>query len=74
MNGDERELFLEAVSTAHRERDPDGRVLPPAAWWDLAPDDRLKAFDVQVATREMERVLDPKGWNGTIRAVISRLR
>ena len=70
---DERDLLIESVTSAWRERDVSGRAVPPPAWWDLAPDDRLLAFDAQVATRELERAIDSEGFSGTVRAVMDRL-
>ena len=71
---DERDLLIASVTSAWRERDADGRAVPPSAWSDLAPDDRLLAFEAQVATRELERALDSEGFSGTVRAVMDRLR
>jgi hypothetical protein len=70
---DELDLLLESAASAWRERDASGRVVPPPAWWDLAPDERMLAFDAQVATRELERAVDSSGFSGTVRAVLSRL-
>ena len=70
---DERDLLIESVTTAWRERDVSGRAVPPPAWWDLSPDDRLLVFDAQVATREFERAIDSEGFSGTVRAVLDRL-
>jgi hypothetical protein len=70
---DERDLLIESVTSAWRDRDASGRVVPPPAWWDLAPDDRLLAFDAQAETRELERARDDAGFSGTVRAVLERL-
>ena len=70
---DTRELLIESVASARRDRDASGRAVPPPAWWDLAPDDRLLAFDAQVATRELERAIDSERFSGTVRAVMGRL-
>jgi len=70
---DELSVLIESVASAKRDRDVSGRALPPPAWWDLPPDERLAAFDAQVATRELERAVDPLGFSGTVRAVLSRL-
>jgi len=70
---EERDLLIEALTSAWRERDASGRAVPPPAWWDLPPDDRLLAFDAQAATRELERAVDPSGFSGTVRAVMERL-
>jgi len=71
---DDVDLLIESAATARRDRAPGGRAVPPPAWWDLPPDDRLRAFDAQVATRELEKALDPRGFSGTVRAVAARLR
>jgi hypothetical protein len=70
---DTRELLIESVASARRDRDASGRAVPPPAWWDLPPDERLFAFDAQVATRELERAVDPAGFSGTVLAVMERL-
>lgn len=70
---DERHLLIQSVTSAWRDRDASGRAIPPPGWWDLAPDDRLLAFDAQVATRELECALDSEGFSGTVRAVMDRL-
>ena len=66
-------LLIELVAGAWRDRDASGRAVPPPAWWDLPPDERRLAFDAQVATRELERAVDPEGRSGTVQAVMDRL-
>ena len=70
---DDLDLLIESAANAVRDRDASGRVVPPPAWWDLPPNARLSAFDAQVATRELERAVDPLGFSGTVRAVLARL-
>jgi hypothetical protein len=70
---EELELLIESVTSARRDRDPSGRAVPPPAWWDLSPDSRELAFEAQAATRQLERAVDPKGFSGTVRAVMERL-
>ena len=70
---DDVDLLIESAASAKRDRIPGGRPMPPPAWWDLSPDDRLRAFDAQAATRELERALDPQGFSGTVKAVRTRL-
>lgn len=67
------ELVIEATAGAWRQRDVDGRPVPPPAWWDLPADAREIAFDVQSRTRELESALDPSGFSGTVRSVMARL-
>jgi hypothetical protein len=73
MNGDDLIALVESTTSAWRERDASGRAVPPAAWWDLPPDARVAAFDLQSATRDLERAADPLGLSGTVRAVMERL-
>ena len=73
MNERERDALIEAAVTAHRERDREGRIEPPPAWWDLAPEDAEELFLRQVVTRELERAARPQGWSGTVSAVMRRL-
>ena len=70
---EELEQLVEATAGAWRERDANGRPLPPPAWWDLLPEAREQAFELQRATREFERAIDPAGFSGTVRAVLDRL-
>lgn len=73
MNDEALETLLEAATTAHRERDAEGRLVPPPAWYDL-PADALPALHArQVFAREVERQLDPGGFSATARAVLTRL-
>ena len=67
------ELLIESVTSAWRDRDASGRTVPTPAWWDLSPDARELAFEAQGATRELERAIDPRGFSGTVRAVLKRL-
>jgi hypothetical protein len=74
MTPEEREILIEAVVTAHRERDESGRILPSAEWMDLAPNDRALAFALQSASRRLEAGYHSEGLNSTMRAVIARAR
>jgi len=64
---------IEAACTAWRERGVDGRVLSSPAWHDLAPAQREAAFDARRRAVDEERAADPRGWSGTVRAVLARL-
>lgn len=65
--------LIEASVTAYRERDLEGRLAPPAEWWDLAPKALDELFQRQLLTREIERVLDPQGQSATVKAVLARI-
>lgn len=73
MNGQPLEALVEATLSAHRERDPSGRILPSGAWLDLAPDDREAAFDALVEARRLEAAWDADGLSATARAVLARV-
>ncbi len=73
MRDPESGVLLEAAVTAHRARDLDGRLVPPPAWWDLAPEALDELFRRQVMAREVERALHPSGLSATARAVLARL-
>ena len=66
-------ILLEAATTAYRERDPSGRILPSPAFMDLPPEARDELIARQASMREIERALDPRGWSGTVRAVMLRI-
>jgi hypothetical protein len=72
---DERpdELLIEAALGAHRERDDDGLPRTHGAWRDLTPEGREECFRRQLEARALERALDPRGWNATVRAVMARI-
>lgn len=74
MSGKDRDLLIEASASAFRERDPAGRIVPSPAWWDLSPQDRDAAFALQLASRRLERLVDPQGQSTTARAVLARAR
>lgn len=65
--------LIEAAVTAHRERDRDGRIVPPAAWWDLSPEGLDRLFAEQAFAREIERAVDSNGESGTVKAVMARI-
>jgi hypothetical protein len=67
-------VLLEAVTSAWRPRDRDGRTLPHPAWADLPPAGREAASEAARAQRVVEAALDPNGWSSTVRAVLGRLR
>jgi hypothetical protein len=67
------EIVIEQACSAFRERDRWGRILPSPAFLDLEPKAREELFQLQLETRELERVLDPAGRSGTVRAVLRRI-
>ncbi|HEX5032167.1 MAG TPA: hypothetical protein VFY90_14935 [Tepidiformaceae bacterium] len=71
MSERERDLLLEAAASAHREIDREGRIVPPPAWYDMAPEQRVELFQLQLATRAMERAVS--GASGTVRSVLRRI-
>lgn len=73
MTDAERDALIEQAVTAYRERDVEGRVVPPPAWWDLAAGDLDELYRRQVQQRALERALDPGGANATIAAVLARM-
>ena len=74
MTDDSRDLLIEKASSAFRERNAAGRILPSPSWYDLAPADRESLFDLQLESRLIEHALDAKGLSTTVQAVLSRLR
>ena len=74
MKRDDRELLIEAATSAFRARDPGGRILPSPAWMDLTPEDREAVFERQITARRAEQVLDTGGLSTTARAVLARIR
>lgn len=68
------EPLVEALLSPHRHRDDQGRLVPPAEWWDLPVEGLDEAYRRSFAAREVERALDPRGRSGTVRAVMARLR
>jgi hypothetical protein len=73
MNERELELVLESATTAYRDRDAEGRLVPPPAWHDLPPEALDRLHRRQVLAREVERALDPLGRSATVKAVLERL-
>ncbi len=74
MNGGEKDVLIEQAASAFRERNAEGRILPPPAWWDLAPEEREALYVAQAQNRLIVRALDPAGLSATVRAVLDRLK
>ena len=73
MNERDRATLLEAAITPHRERDPEGRIVPSLAWSDLSPADRDLLFRLQLASRVLEEAASPAGRSGTAEAVMNAI-
>jgi hypothetical protein len=73
MNDQETRALIEAAVTPFRERDHDGRIVPPPAWWDLPPEALDTLHVEQAFAREVERAMDPAGESGTVKAVMARI-
>jgi hypothetical protein len=69
----EVEVLLEAATAAYRERRADHRILPAPAWQDLPAEAREELFRRQVAASALERATHPRGWSGTVQAVLTRI-
>lgn len=74
MSDPVQDLLVEAVLSPHRERDRDGRPVPPPAWWDLPPEALDAVHRAALEARRLEQLLDPEGLSGTARAVLARIR
>jgi len=74
MSDPVQDPLVEALLTPYRSRDPEGRPVPPPAWWDLPPERLEEVHRMVLAARRLERALDPDGVSGTARAVLARLR
>jgi len=73
MSTRDRDTLIEAAASAFRARDVSGRILPSPAWADLAPEDRDAVFDLQLASRRLERAAHPLGLSSTARVVLERI-
>ena len=73
MSAPDHAILVEAATTAYRERDATGRILPSPAFMDLPPEAREDVVTRQAWMREIERALHPRGWSGTVQAVMERI-
>ena len=73
MNDPVQDVLTEAILSPHRERDPEGRVVPPPEWWDLPPEAQDQVFREALAARLLEKEVDARGRSGTVRAVLAGL-
>lgn len=69
-----RRELIEAVTSAHRARHADGRILAHEAWWDLDAADREAAAEAAAVARRLEAAVDPQGLSSTAHAVLRRIR
>lgn len=74
MTSRDREALIEAAAASFRARDPNGRVLPAPAFFDLDAAGREEAYRRGVEQRALEAALDPEGLSATARAVLDRIR
>lgn len=72
-DGERLDTLIEAAVSVYRERDRDGRLVPPPAWWDLSPEQLDELFARQAEARLLESAIDPRGLSGTAHAVLARL-
>ena len=70
----DRELLIEQVVSAWRERDGHGRIKDAPAWHDLDAAGRTEAFEQVVRARQLEAALDTDGLSSTARAILARIR
>lgn len=73
MTDAERDVLIEAVLSAHRERDLLSELRFHPAFYDLDPAGREQAADEAMVLRRLEMALDPDGLSTTARAVLSRI-
>jgi hypothetical protein len=73
MNDPHRDALIEQVASAYRAAHPHGGVRPHAAWHDLDAEGRQEAHTRALASRELERALDPEGLSTTAKAVLARI-
>jgi hypothetical protein len=69
----DEEALVEAVTSAHRPRDPAGAIQFHPCWWDLDAGGRRAAFLATASHRALEAALDPEGLSATGRAVLARI-
>lgn len=70
---DDREVLIERVVGAFRERGLRGRIASEPAHSDLDEAGRVEAFEATLRQRALERALDPEGLSTTARAVLARI-
>ncbi len=74
MKDEDRERLIAAVTSAHRERDADGRARAHPAWHDLDAAGRIEAFEATLRQRALEAAANAEGLSTTAQAVLARIR
>ena len=74
MTPEERELLVEQVASAHRERTGRGDIASHPAWHDLDAEGRAEAFERASVSRTLEAASSSDGLSSTARAVLARIR
>lgn len=69
----EYDELVEAVASAWRSRDPQGRIQSVAAWHDLDQAGRLEAYEVACLERLMEAATDVRQLSATAHLVLARI-
>ena len=70
----ERDSLIERVTSAFRERGPQGQIRFSPAWHDLDAAGRAEAHERALVDRQLEMALDPDGLSSTAKAVLARIR
>lgn len=70
----DRDLLVEAATTAHRPGRSDGEIAFHPAFFDLDARGREELFAATAQQRALERATDPAGLSATARAVLQRVR
>jgi hypothetical protein len=70
---EERALLIEALCSAHRDTDLEGKLLACPAWHDLDGSGRLEGARIAAGLRQMEAALDPRGLSTTGHAVMRHI-
>ena len=66
--------LIEQVITAYRSRGVNGEIIDSPAWHDLAPTQRLIAFELTLLQRQLEQAIDHEGLSTTVKAVLARIK
>lgn len=65
--------LIEAVTSAHRERDAHGVIQEHPSWHDLGAGERRRAYEATLAARRLEAAVHPNGLSSTAEAVLRRI-